>query len=128
MSARIVHRLRKEFRQDGGVKDGVLLADVVEGVIVGPDAVEITIDVEGRAALGPLEDHVLEEVRDAAHLRQVSSARARSERRSPRPPTSGRGTRLADDLQGPLGMLVAMKRHEKVSLANPLTPQYPLPA
>ena len=43
-----VDRLRQVFRQDAGVKDGVLFAG--EGVVVGADAVEIAIDVEGRAA------------------------------------------------------------------------------
>ena len=42
-----VHGLRQVLGQHGGVEDGVFLAG--EGVVVGADAVEVAVDVEGGA-------------------------------------------------------------------------------
>ena len=101
-----VHRLRQVLRQDGGVKDGVLLAG--EGVVVGADAVEIAVDVQGRAPRRPLEDHVLQEVRDAGDLRRLV-ARPGADEEAQRDGARRRAG-LADDLQA-VGEHVADERH-----------------
>ena len=92
------------LRQDAGVENRVLLAGV--GVVLGPDAVEVAVDVEGRAARRPLEDHVLEKMRHAGNFRRLIAGAGADEE------ADGHGTGgrvgFADDVQA-IGEDVMMK-------------------
>ena len=67
MSERTSKDLREVLGQAGDVVEGVFLGGL--RVVLGADAVEVAVDGQGVAAGRPLEDHVLEEVRDARRRR-----------------------------------------------------------
>ena len=58
--------LRQPLGEDHRIVDGPLLTGV--GVVAGAELVEFPIDVVGAPAVGPLKEHVLEEVGDAGDL------------------------------------------------------------
>ncbi len=65
--------------------------------MLGPDPVEVAVDRQGIAVRRPLEDHVLQEVRDAGQLgRLVATSRLDEEPRRDRPRLV---VQLGDDLE-----------------------------
>src|SRR5262249_4498115 len=71
-------------------------------------AIEVTVDSEGIAPLGPLEHHVFEEVRHAGQFRRlIAGAGPHPE---PNRNGPGRGIRLANDLK-PVRQCLVMKLH-----------------
>ena len=63
---------RQILGQAGDVVERVFLGGL--GVVLGADAVEVAIDRQGVAPGGPLERHVLEEMRDARQLARLVAA------------------------------------------------------
>ena len=79
-----IERLGQVFGQAGDVVEGVFLGRL--RVVLGAHAVEVAIDGQRVAAGRPLEDHVLEEVRDPGQLgRLVAAPRLHEEPRGDRP-------------------------------------------
>ena len=91
MSDRTSNDRGQVLGQAGDVIEGVLLGGL--RVVLGADAVEVAVDGQGVAAGRSLEDHVLEEVRDAGDVgRLVAAARLDEEARR-RPTAPGRSAR-----------------------------------
>ena len=90
-----VERPGQVLGQAGDVVERVFLRGL--RVVLGADAVEVAVDGQGVAVGRPLEDHVLEEVRDPGQLgRLVAAPRLDEEPRGDRPRLV---VQLGDDLE-----------------------------
>ena len=89
------------------MEDRVLFAGI--GVGMRTDGVEVAVDRVGVALLCPLEDHVLQEMRDAGHLGRLIPRPGLDE--EPHGHRAVVGVRFADDLQA-IGQLGMMKLQE----------------
>jgi hypothetical protein len=63
---------RQVLGEAGHVVERVLLGGL--GVVLGADAVEVAVDLQGVAPRRPLEGHVLEEMRDARQVARLVAA------------------------------------------------------